>query len=879
MQIALTHEQADFDAIASLLGANILFDEAIPLLPHRLNRNVRAYLNLYGADLPFKEIGDLPNETVQHVILVDTQSITSVKGMTAATSVQVIDHHPRREGLPEVWIVTTEETGATTTLLVEALREQNGDLNTIQSTLLLLGIYEDTGSLTYSHTTSRDLRAAAYLLEQGASLQIANNFINHPLSPRQQDLYDQLRSTAEIFRIHGYSVVVACSDAVDMEEELSTVVHKLRDLLDPDALLVLVTTKGGVQLIARSTTDNIDVAAIAAHFGGGGHERAAAGLIRNRDLERVRQELIEILPKFVRPSIAVSQILSRDPHLVAPQVQVEQVAEMMRRYGYEGFPVVNEGKILGLVTRRAVDRAITHKLDATASSLMDAGEYSVSPDDSIEHLQRLMTDTGWGQIPVVSPESGEIIGIVTRTDLLKTLSPQPKLPSRQKLVVKLENALPPYRHHVIKTIARIAYQQHSALYIVGGFVRDLLLEKPGLDFDLVVEGDAIALAQVLAREYGGRITSHPRFGTAKWHLEGAYLGDDSPPQDNSEDHPTINSIDLVTARTEFYSQPSALPIVERSSIKLDLHRRDFTINTLALRLDGNHYGELHDYWGGLNDLKQGIVRVLHSLSFIDDPTRILRAVRFEQRFKFCIEDRTMELLEAALPLLDRLSGDRIRHELDNILIEENVERIIGRLNELSLLSTIHPALVWDDWLVEKFRGLRVIRPPTEWGLGSENESMIPIKRKLAYIIWFIRLPVDQARQVLNRLRIFASLKNTILLACQLWLEQDKLAHTPPSQAVLILDAMPPLCRYALYMCTSEQRVRDALLNYVIDWAKVKPTLDGNDLRKRGIPPGPIYRDILSRLRNAWLDGEIGTAEQELELLDAILLDKGKCKSV
>ena len=229
---------------------------------------------------------------------------------------------------------------------------------------------------------------------------------------------------------------------------------------------------------------------------------------------------------------------------------------------------------------------------------MDAGSFTVSPDDSIEHVQNMVTERGWGQIPVVDPQTKEIIGIVTRTDLLKTLAPAPVIPGRLNLAGQLEAALPMERLSLLKKIADEAVEQRVALYIVGGFVRDLILEQPSLDFDLVVEGDAIALGKSLAQRYGGRVTSHGRFGTAKWHLSEISL----PENGKKLASGGLHELDLVSARTEFYTYPTALPTVERGSIKLDLHRRDFTINTLALRLDGSHYGELHDYWGGMEDL-------------------------------------------------------------------------------------------------------------------------------------------------------------------------------------------------------------------------------------------------------------------------------------
>ncbi|MFM8321287.1 MAG: CBS domain-containing protein, partial [Chloroflexota bacterium] len=468
MQIILTHEQADFDALASLLGASLLYEQAIPVLPRRLNRNVRAFLALYGVELPFMDPRELPAQGIDKVYLVDTQAMVSIRGMAHETRVEVIDHHPLRDNLSPAWTVSIHNTGATTTVLVEELHERGETLNPIHATLLLLGIYEDTGSLTYARTTPRDLRAAALLIEMGASLKIAADYLNHPLSPAQQAMYDRLRASAEYLEIHGHAIVVTSAHAQEMDEELSSITHKLRDLLDPDALFVLVTTRSGVQFIARSTSDSIDVAAIAARFGGGGHERAAAGLVRGRPLEEVRRELIEALPDAVRPSITVADLMSRRPQVLPPGASVQEAHRRMRLYGHEGYPVVDQGRVVGLVTRRAVDRATSHKLSLPVSQVMDAGSYTVTPDDSIQHVQRLVAETGWGQVPVVDPVSGAVIGIVTRTDLLKSLVPGLRSGGPMDLAARLEAALPPDRLHLLRTIAKAAHKQHCALFLVGG---------------------------------------------------------------------------------------------------------------------------------------------------------------------------------------------------------------------------------------------------------------------------------------------------------------------------------------------------------------------------------------------------------------------------
>ncbi len=857
MRLILTHEQADFDALASLFAASHLDEAAVPVLPRRINRNVRSFITLYGTDFSLVDPRDLPQKKVESVTLVDTQSLVTLKGMGAKTKVRVVDHHPLRSGLPDDWQLTIEEIGATTTMLVEAMQVQNGHISSMQATLLLLGIYEDTGSLTYSRTTPRDVRAAAWLLERGANLKIAADFLNPPLSAGQRSLYEELLDNAQTHHVNGHHIVVACGDASQVDEEISTLAHKLRDLFDPDALFVVVSTQDGVRIVARSTSDAIDVSDVVAEFGGGGHDRAAAALIRNGKgeqaaaLKEACEKLLEVLPAHVQPSVTVAQIMSRGPQLLDPETPVKEVAQMMQRSGFEGYPVVDDGKVVGLLTRRAVDRAMAHKLNLTAASLMDAGEVMVRPGDSLQILQTRMTDSGWGQVPVVDNE-GEVIGIVTRTDFIKTLAPAETRTGARNLAARLEETLPPPRLDLIRRVAAQAAEQHMAIYIVGGFVRDLLLELPSQDFDIVIEGDAIALGKALGKKYGGRVTSHTRFGTAKWFVKESQL-------DDQEAFPDF--LDLISARTEFYEHPTALPTVERGSIKLDLHRRDFTINTLALRLDGHHYGELHDYWGGLADIERGIVRVLHSLSFVDDPTRLLRAVRYEQRYGFAIESRTRQLMNEARPMLEKLSPERVRHELDRILDEPNWFEMLTRLDDLGLLEAIHPDL---------HAPVAGFSPPADDELASyQVPGMLPPKRTLAWLLWLTPAKSATIRALSRRLRFPAALTKLLLAVSKLRADLPALTGSKPSGWVDRLEDVPELAVYAVSLSV-EGETRQALRNYLETWRHVKPNTTGYDLKELGLPPGPKYQNILRELRNAWLDGKIKSGEEENGLLERLL---------
>ncbi len=865
MHLILTHEQADFDALASLLAARLLEPDSHAVLPNRANRNVRDYLALYGEELPLESIEELPRERVDRVTLVDTQAMPTVRGVGEYTRIHVVDHHPLHKPLAPGWTTAIEMVGAATTLLVESLQALSNPPTVEAATLMLLGIYEDTGSLSYAGTSPRDVRAAAWLLEQNASLALTTEFLNRPLSAEQRELYNRLLESVESLVIQGQRIVLAHASAKAGVEEISILAHKLRDLFEPDGLFVMVDLGTHLQLVARSATDHLDVSEIAARFGGGGHNRAAAALVRGRTLEEVRRELLDALAVSITPPMQVAQIYSPRPKVVEADLTIRDAAERMARYGYEGFPVVRDGKVVGLLTRRAVDRALAHGMQrAQVESVMESGSVTVQLGDPVSHLQRLMVDRGWGQIPVVSPEGDRVVGIVTRTDLLKALAPGPAA-GRLNLKDRLEHEFPPSRRALLHAVAAEADRQHVPLYLVGGVVRDLLLKIPSFDLDLVVEGDAISLARAVADRYGGRVRSHERFGTAKWLLqEVTHEALDLPA---AEGDSIPESLDLVSARAEFYAHPSALPDVERGNLKLDLHRRDFTINTLALSLNTAHFGEVFDYWGGLRDLEDKQIRVMHSISFIDDPTRILRAARLEQRLGFQIEPRTRDLIERALPLLHRVSGDRIRHEFEAIFDEPAPGDALGRLHELNVLGSIYPGLEWSPVFAEHVAAARGFVPDPLWSRAL-GQASFPTPMDA----WLLAHPKLVLEGVLVRLN-FPRRDSEWLLAARRAL--DALEGLPgdasPSRIAATLENIPEPALVGAYVNAGGEP-RELLHRYLATWRNIQPETDGETLRRRGLPPGPRYGEILRALRDARLDGRIGSAGEEASLLEDLLAE-------
>ena len=404
--------------------------------------------------------------------------------------------------------------------------------------------------------------------------------------------------------------------------------------------------------------------------------------------------------------------------------------------------------------------------------------------------------------------------------------------------------LPAQELAIIQQINEHAASLGMPAYLVGGVVRDLILDNLALDIDIVLEGDAVQLAHSLVAKHGGSLTTHAKFRTATWQpLEG-------------------QSIDLITARREAYLSPAALPRVTPSTLEDDLARRDFSINTLAIRLSD---GALIDIHKGQADLRNGLVRVLHPHSFQDDPTRLYRAVRYEVRYTFQIAPETLSLIPAALPFVERLTPERIRHELDLSIAEPRPALLLARLEELGLLKAVVDTLPWDSDLLSQLDSALSTHPDPEWGLG-QPVSGIPFRQILSYALWLGHLPLSQISILQERLTFpLAVLKNIQAVSTLMaQLPADKM--TKPSGWVQKLTGLPLPALYAAYLISGEEAIK----RYVTHWQHIHPKTDGEALKALGLPPGPRYQEILWRLRAAWLDGEITSFHQEEKLFREIV---------
>jgi tRNA nucleotidyltransferase (CCA-adding enzyme) len=403
------------------------------------------------------------------------------------------------------------------------------------------------------------------------------------------------------------------------------------------------------------------------------------------------------------------------------------------------------------------------------------------------------------------------------------------------LARQIEQYLPRQVLELVRDISGQAAKQGQRAYLVGGVVRDLLLGYPNFDLDLVVEGDAVKLAQQVAEASQVRLLAHHRFGTAKLRYENF-------------------TIDLATARKETYAKPGSLPTVTPGTLKDDLVRRDFSINAMAISLSSNDYGELVDPYQGKSDLEHRLIRILHPESFSDDATRILRAIRYEQRLCFELEAQTDELLKRDIPMLDTISGDRIRHELELIFKEKQPEFVINQLAELGVLQGINPSLKGNGWIVEKFDKARRLKKPTQL-------------LSLYFCLLIYSFAETSIEQFLARLNIPAKLSRAMRDTLRLKTRLPLLGKSSlkPSEIYYLLREYELLAMQANAIASDSSIVHRHLQLYLTKLRYVRTYLDGEELKKLGISAGPEMGKVLKILHEAKLDGEVRTRVDEKKL--------------
>ncbi|HEY9638257.1 MAG TPA: CBS domain-containing protein [Coleofasciculaceae cyanobacterium] len=930
MDLILCHTTADFDGVGAAVGLTRLKAGAKLVLPGGAHPAVRDFLALHRDEYALIERRSVNTEQIQSLVVVDTQKRDRLGkaaewlDLPQLNSIEVYDHHLNIQTDIPATHTQIEPVGATTTLIVEHLQQANIRLSTVEATVMALGIHVDTGSLTYDQTTPRDAAALAWLMAQGANVRQIAEYVSPALSPQLQKLLTEALNNLQSQTQLGYTISWVLLKTPDYVPGLSSLASRLLELTESDALLLAAEYPGSgeeeqgsrgarenfqphaeqtdklsphltsyLTVIGRSSIDETNLNELFQPLGGGGHSQAAAMRLRDVNPSDIIEQLVNQLKDQIPQPLTARELMSSPVRTIRPETTISEAQRILLRYGHSGLSVVDENdQLVGIISRRDIDLALHHGFGhAPVKGYMTKNLKTITPQTSLPEIETLMVTYDIGRLPVL--EGGQLVGIVTRTDVLRQLHQKGSgnrsfnvsvsdsepagrslegggsgekasllpIANPQSLIPNLRTRLAPPLWKLLTQAAQEAQQRGWHLYLVGGGVRDLLLADGAdtlllKDIDLVVDGfhraaddsAGVSLAQTLQKIYpNARLEVHGAFQTAAllWHND-----------------PVVDSlwVDIATARTEFYPYPAANPEVEASSIRQDLYRRDFTINAMAIRLTTSRSGGLPllDFFGGLLDLRSRQIRVLHANSLIEDPTRIYRAVRFAVRLGFQIESQTEAYIRYAIDsgVYDRslLENDRapalqtrLKAELKHILQALYWERALQLLASLGALQCLHPNLTLDEQLWRQVRlvdrWLRRFDPNKtleHWQMRLEVLIAHLAPEERSKVAKNLQLPLDS----IERLHELAQAQADVV---------ESLTTSQLTSEVVQLLRSYKLPTLVLLAVRSSRAVRRKIWQYLTIWAHIQSPLNGNDLKQLGYKPGPQYRQILDALLAATLD--------------------------
>jgi tRNA nucleotidyltransferase (CCA-adding enzyme) len=878
--VITTHVNADFDALASMLAAQKLYPDALVVFPGSQEKNLKNFfIDSMAYLFNMVDINRIDFDNVTRLVLVDTRQTGRIGKLAnlldkPGIEIHIYDHHPPTDNDIKGKIEIHGETGANVTILTEIIRGKEIQVSADEATILCLGIYEDTGSFTFPSTTERDFLAAAYLLSRGANLNVVSNLIARELSPEQVVLLNDMIQAVTRYFINGIEVVVTCVTMEKYMPDFAFLVQKMVKMENLDAIFAIARMENKIYVVARSRINEVDVGAILAHLGGGGHPYAAAASIKGKTLAQTETGLVELLYEKIRASRQAKDLMSSPAISIKPDVTCKKARTIIARYNLNALlvtePIDGTENLCGYITRQVIEKALYHKLDRVqVQDYMTTEVATVQPDADLIEIQKKIIDNKQRILPVVDNKT--ITGVITRTDLLNILvrrsqpladeapdpAKEPPHAHTRNVIRFMKERLSAGLIRNLQQIGEAADEIGSGAYVVGGFVRDLFLYRSDEDIDIVIEGDGIAFAKKYAKIVGARLHTHEKFGTAVIIFPDGF------------------KIDVASARMEYYRFPAALPVVERSSIKLDLYRRDFTINTLAIQLNSNKFGTLIDFFSARKDIKEKIIRVLHNLSFVEDPTRVFRAIRFEQRFEFTIGKLTAGLIANAISMdfFRELSGKRVFAELRLILQEENPVAAIRRLNDFNLLKVIHPSIKLEKELMKTLNSAKKVLSWHDLLFLEET-----YKKWIVYFLILIRNCKSQISQkICHRFELTPD-DEKILCAerfeadrCVFWLERN----LPAPDSVLYRKLAGFKTELILFMMAvaKKKAVKKSISHYFTNLRRTKLSVKGRDLKKMGLKPGPVYRQVLEAVLDARLDGTLKSKKDEIEFARQMIAEQ------
>jgi tRNA nucleotidyltransferase (CCA-adding enzyme) len=857
-ELIATHTNTDFDAFAAMVAAHKLYPEASICLGGAVNRNVREFQALYADLIPVVDPGDVERDSVRRLILVDTvhaNRLGDLADLCGRDGVQIVafDHHTHKGDLPAFIppdnLVTSSD-GSLVTLLVRIVAERGIPITPFEATVFALGIHEDTGSLTFSTTTPADAEALALCMLRGADIALLEKWLANALTAAQRRTLAAALDTAEELPVAAATVLLSALRQDLYVEGVSVVAHRVMDLTGCDAYFLLVAMENRVFITARSRGGRLDVAQVLAAVGGGGHTAAASAVVKDRSLDDVAAAVVAAVPAAIAPMRTVRDVLVPLPPPVELSTSVDEAALQCRREGLGGVVITSAGRLVGKVALVDLERAAGHGLGhAPVKAIMTSHVTVIAADATLEHAAARIAQEEIGWAPVARDASalgiaaGDLLGAVTRRAVAGDVgAPEPPA----AVVANLAGPLGELGVDGLLLQIQAVAAGVRGVYLVGGAVRDLLLGEPGFDVDIAVEGDGIAFAEDLAERLKGHVRPHEKFGTAVVVAHDAAGG--------------RQRVDVASTRSESYAYPAALPKVEHAGIRSDLARRDFTINAMAVSLKPETYGDLLDFFGGMIDLAARRIVVLHNLSFIEDPTRVLRAIRYENRYGLRMDEHSLNLARAccAMDLVGDLSSARLRDELVALLEEEKIEFSLRRMAELGLTPSIHSRLRVGATTRELVR--RGDRARTAHALESE------VPRWRLRLVWMLRdLEPEEIGAWAERMRIRRNdaevLERAHVVGRRL---VDRVARGPSEADLYEFARGEPLEAVLAAVALDETGIAAERLGRFLDVTRhVKLAIGGEDLLEIGFDASPEMGEVLRSVLHLKLNGVVRSRDDEL----------------
>ena len=864
-----------------MVAVQKLYPGAVICPPGSLDRKVRDYMGRHAHQWALSKPKKIPLDQVTLMVVADTRNRQRIGPFAALAgrqdvAVHLYDHHPPTpQDIPAEKTVY-EPVGATVTLIVEELVRQRKDISPEEATLFAMGIYDDTGALTYEATTERDILAVARLRAMGADMTRILSHAEVSMSAADRRLLDILAENARESYINGAKVLLTWAGTEEYVQGLSLFVHRLRDYCESHVTFAVVNNGGKkVNIIARSAQGVLNVKDFLAPWGGSGHLQAGSATVEGREAQELLDEIEEKLHAAIPPMLKVADIMTSPVIAVSPDAHVDEGYRTMLRYGLKSLPVASAGgEVVGIMTRNDLDKAHLHGLDrAHIRDFMTEGVISLAAEASVDEAHRMMATYGFEKMPVM--EKGRLVGTLTRSDLVKALYRSGQFASSgsphdsgflwmESVAGLMEEAFPEETLSLLRRVGAKAEAMGMRAYLVGGTVRDILLGAKNTDIDISVEGDAEKLVRAWD-EPGCRSTVHGRYNTGTITF------------------PNGEKVEVATARREFYEYAAAQPTVRSDSLKQDLGRRDFTVNAMSISLSGDDWGTLMDNFGGRADLKDGLLKILHNLSFVEDPSRILRGIRLEQRLKMRFEDNTMRLLQSGVRggLLECLSAARVRVELEIIAREKRFRRIALRMMELGVWQSLFPGIQLGgaaggsvNSLDQRLRALELLMPEArELGLDFKGMGWL-----VGMAVVFADSPSDIRSAAMDRMSLTAAERKEMTLCFTGWPEVERLCSfgsknkKPPrnSDAYLLFRDYGPVPLLYWMICLRNEEAQRLIVEHIQSWVPLKGELTGHDLQEMGLEGREVGKTLLG-IRLARMDGYITSREGEVGYAQSRLL--------